>query len=150
MFMLNDSYRYSVVLFSLLLYKYHFNSIIKKNTCIYNDNIFKGYGYFLWLTIFCFYFTLTLIVILFYQNGFYYTHRIFHWFYLITHYNDLDRKKNDLLTRYIAGYISDYNYMVNIAYIVSQKYHPLIPILRYYYLLGILNFRFQILILLYY
>lgn len=66
--------------------------------CIYNDNVFKGYGYFLWLTIFCFYFTLTLIVILFYQNGFYYTHRIFLSFYLITQLPP-GQKKNDLLTR---------------------------------------------------
>jgi len=69
--------------------------LYRKKTCVHTTMMslkFKGYGYFLWLTIFCFYFTLTLIVILFYQNGFYYTHRIFLSFYLITHLRP--RQKN--------------------------------------------------------
>lgn len=104
MFMLNDSYRYSVV---LLFYFYCTNIITallyiyKNHMCvyiyIYNDNVFKGYGYFLWLTIFCFYFILTLIVILFYQNGFYYTYRIFLLFYLITLTSLSERKYKNLL-----------------------------------------------------
>lgn len=61
-------------------------SSYSKKTIMFLMSI-KGYGYFLWLTTFCFYFifTLILIVILFYQKGFYYTLRVFDYFHLILH-----------------------------------------------------------------